>query len=63
MVWSVPASSLMSTAWAWFFHVPTRDTCHLELCMKPPSFSSGGDGEFVHMDGSSAVLLGLRVKE
>lgn len=53
----------MSTTWAWFCHVPIRDPCHVALYMKPPYFSSGNDGEFIHMDDSSAVLLGLRVKE
>jgi len=53
----------MSTAWAWFCHVPTRDPCHLAFYMEPASFSSGGDGEFRHMVDSSALLLGLRVKE
>lgn len=27
----------------------------------PPYFSSDGDGEFIHMDDSGAMLLGLRV--
>lgn len=62
-MWSVPAGPLMSTTWAWLCHVPTRNPCHMALYMKPPYFSSGSDGEFSHMDDSSAVLLGLMVKE
>jgi len=53
----------MVLSWAWVSHASVRILYHLAVCMKPPSFSSTSDREFIHVDEKSIVLLGLRVKE
>lgn len=54
------------TLWCAPAALPGRDPTIDPSQMAPPLIffsSSGGDGEFIHMDDSGAMLLGLRVNE